>query len=437
MATWSLLFQASLSQQATSCGGWCRNVAESATCSGCNGTSNCVSIPLSECQAGYWPDSNSQTGDKNWIYSRSTHYGGTPAGACGYANVPNCYADSTTMSKGIKNNKEKINDIDKKKDSQLQDYTCDGIPDDVLNSKIAGYYAAPQGDYYAQNTYGNFLSCGACFEIKCVDDDCSTDGSDISVYVQIADSCPCVANTKWCCNIWSHCNELGNDSISNQPHCYQSDNGLWSDYSIHLDLNDRAFNKLTTGDPDGNSQAGVVNTMIRRISCPAQGNAYLIIDTHSEYKDDCYTVYGHSNEPCFYYLAVDPYNIAGFGTTKAVFVYGGRLMDTKTKTFLEINNNNNINLEDTELVYSNFTLLRNPNYPTNKTQEQYGNWVNEQNVAIFFPIQFYIEDGNGRVIGSERIYNFTNDSVPEWLDMGENFSPVDENLLNVKYFHGH
>ena len=73
-----------------------------------------------------------------------------------------------------------------------------------------------------------------------------------------------------------------------------------------------------------------------------------------------------------------------------------------------------------QLIYSNFSLLRNPNYPPNKTQEQFGTWVNVQNQAIFMPIRFFVKDIGKRVIASEMIQDF-DDGVPLFLDMKTQF----------------
>ncbi len=81
-------------------------------------------------------------------------------------------------------------------------------------------------------------------------------------------------------------------------------------------------------------------------------------------------------------------------------------------------------LENGEFVYKQFPLMRNQNYPKNKPQEQYGNWVNQQNQAIFFPIQFIITDRGGRTLKSPKYGNFSN-GVPEYLDMGVQFPDVD------------
>ena len=158
------------SQSDTECGGWCKNIDESSSCSGCEGTSNCVPIPESECQRGNWSKSYDLELDE-WYPSRSTHYGGTSGGACGYGNVPNCYSGSNSSSPGE---------------------GCDGVPSDIMNSAYAGNYAAPQGDYYAQNIQNimgdYYLSCGSCFEIYCADPKCQ--GYNKSIVLNLCDACP-------------------------------------------------------------------------------------------------------------------------------------------------------------------------------------------------------------------------------------------------------
>lgn len=141
---------------------------------------------------------------------------------------------------------------------------------------------------------------------------------------------------------------------------------------------------------------------MRRVSCPASGNAYLIINTGSVYSKACYTVNGSPEQPCFYYLEVNPYNIRGYGGILEVSMNAGRILNG-------------------EFDYANFSLIRNPNYPANKTQEQFGTWVNVQNQAIFLPIQFYITDIGGRTIASAKIQNFSS-GVPEYFDMGSQFT---------------
>ena len=118
---------------------------------------------------------------------------------------------------------------------------------------------------------------------------------------------------------------------------------------------------------------------MRRVSCPVKGNVYVVINPSSNYAKDCYTTNNNPPAPCFYYLAVDPYNVGGYGGIRSVDVYAGTI-------------------ENGEFIYKNYSLLRNPNFPPNKTQEQYGNWVNKQNVAIFMPLQFIITDSQNRTI---------------------------------------
>ena len=55
--------------------------------------------------------------------------------------------------------------------------------------------------------------------------------------------------------------------------------------------------------------SGVVNTLMRRISCPTNGNVYIMIDGSSMYTDNCYTVYPDPPKPCFRYFAFNVYNL--------------------------------------------------------------------------------------------------------------------------------
>ena len=167
-----------------------------------------------------------------------------------------------------------------------------------------------------------------------------------------------------------------------------------------MDLSDQAMGALWSGIRN-NIGPGVVNTFMRRVSCPVVGNAYLLINEGSDYSKECYTVYPNPSKPCFYYLEVNPYNIRGYGGILEVSMYAGRLIND-------------------QLIYSNFSLLRNPNYPPNKTQEQFGTWVNVQNQAIFMPIRFFVKDIGKRVIASEMIQDF-DDGVPLFLDMKTQF----------------
>eukprot|EP00486_Rosalina_sp_Unknown_P008933 CAMPEP_0201589316 /NCGR_PEP_ID=MMETSP0190_2-20130828/165199_1 /ASSEMBLY_ACC=CAM_ASM_000263 /TAXON_ID=37353 /ORGANISM="Rosalina sp." /LENGTH=127 /DNA_ID=CAMNT_0048043209 /DNA_START=31 /DNA_END=415 /DNA_ORIENTATION=+ len=79
-------------------------------------------IPDFVCEMGHWPDANSLV-NGDWMVSRSTHYGSTAGGACGYENVPNCWSPGGS---------------------------CGTVPTAIQTSPYAGLYAAPQGDYYTQ-----------------------------------------------------------------------------------------------------------------------------------------------------------------------------------------------------------------------------------------------------------------------------------------------
>ena len=43
------------SQYNGTCGEWCTTIPESSSCDGCD-ASDCVTIPQSECDPGYWPN---------------------------------------------------------------------------------------------------------------------------------------------------------------------------------------------------------------------------------------------------------------------------------------------------------------------------------------------------------------------------------------------
>ena len=144
--------------------------------------------------------------------------------------------------------------------------------------------------------------------------------------------------------------------------------------------------------------------MMRRVNCPVNGNVYIVFDTSSVYEDECPTVYGEPPHPCFYYLAVNTYNIGGYGGTSDVTIVGGFMVNGT-------------------LVQQERTLLRNLNYPPDKPQEQYGNWVNQQNVAIYMPLKFKVYDTMGRHVESPTYNNFSS-GIPHFLDIGQQFEKV-------------
>jgi len=328
-------------------------------------------IPDYVCENGYWPNADSEI-DGDWIVSRSTHYGSTAGGACGYDNVPNCYYPGAS---------------------------CD-IPMEIQTTPYAGQYAAPQGDYYTQ--LGDYVSCGECFQIKCVDPTCTYNEP---IYINLADSCPCKPNPKWCCGQYSDCQELRPDSLTKQPHCYKEPNGTWAvNKSLHLDLNDVAYAMLTTGHKGQVPNSGSVNTLMRRVSCPVNGSVYIMIDGSSMYTDNCYTIYPDPPKPCFRYLAMNVYNVAGYGGVANVTLKCGIV-------------------ENNKLVYKEIPIIHNPDYPLDNDQERYGDYVGPNSVALYFPIQFIIHDRGGRNISSPVIANFTS-GVPAFYNMQTQFPPV-------------
>lgn len=46
-------------------------------------------FPQAACEPGDFPESDYMIAEGEWLPMRSTHYGGTDAGACGYYRYPN------------------------------------------------------------------------------------------------------------------------------------------------------------------------------------------------------------------------------------------------------------------------------------------------------------------------------------------------------------
>jgi len=317
-------------------------------------------IPESECLAGTWPDADKDI-NGGWLPSRSTHYGGTSGGACGFGNTPNCWNPGNP---------------------------CPGVPDVIANSPYAGLYTAPQGNYYAQlgKFPDDYLSCGECMEIRCVDTQCTYRDP---ITVQIADACPCFCNTKWCCSNYSDCTELGPD-LDGHPHCGKSPNGVWDTDSLHLDLSDYAMSMLSSGSKTSGNLPGVINTMFRRVSCPAKGNIYLQLSQSVSVAKNCYTVYPQPPRDCFYYLSTSVINVVGYGAVESVSV-------------------NATIIQNGALVTSEVVMRRDPDSPSDRPQEQFGAFVSPQNVAIFFPINFKLTNRLGKTL-----YTKSYDSADTW-----------------------
>ena len=95
---------------------------------------------------------------------------------------------------------------------------CTMYPDlcaDPANFTLRGNFAAPNGNYYTQfwpmipsldtsAEQDNYLSCGECFELVRTYPNGTLYATNDAGYappliLEIVDSCPCAANTKWCC----------------------------------------------------------------------------------------------------------------------------------------------------------------------------------------------------------------------------------------------
>ncbi|KAF2690313.1 hypothetical protein K458DRAFT_474563 [Lentithecium fluviatile CBS 122367] len=348
---------------------------KSESCSG-NGA-NCVTPPAAMCKSGtMYPEVHSIGKDEAWHYSRSTHFGLTSGGACGYGLYGLCTKGSKTSSWT---------------DAWLGS-TCDAfckaypaLCQDPASTTLRGNFAAPNGDYYTQfwpslrGDRDNYLSCGECFEVVRT----KPDGSDYAVseagysdpiVLEIVDSCPCSANSKWCCGPGAdHCGEI--DFKYGCP--------LPSD-SIHLDLSDIAMGRLQG---NGSLNDGVIPTRYRRVACPKPGNIYLWMREGGS----------------AYYFAFTAVNAAGIGGITDIEIRGAGAEDWTS-------------------------LDRDPHYSSSRPQERYGAWVVPQNTGPYeVPIAVRLTSSAGEVVVSEMaIRSFT---PPEgavkgfwYLDTGVQFS---------------
>ncbi|KAH2703784.1 hypothetical protein KXV24_003968, partial [Aspergillus fumigatus] len=160
---------------ASSCGSWalvdnvccpyyCLSDNESESCtSSCTG--GCGSPDSSMCKSGtMWGEQHTVTSNEDWHYSRSTHFGLTSGGACGFGLYGLCTKNSVTASWT----------------DPMLGSTCDAfctayplLCKDPDNVTLRGNFAAPNGDYYTQfwpslaasGNPDNYLSCGECFEV--------------------------------------------------------------------------------------------------------------------------------------------------------------------------------------------------------------------------------------------------------------------------------
>ncbi|ORY08918.1 Non-catalytic module family expansin [Clohesyomyces aquaticus] len=344
----------------------------------CSGSGDCITPPAAMCKSGnMYPEVHSVSTDEKWHYSRSTHFGLTSGGACGYGLYGLCTKGSKTSSWT----------------DPMLGSTCDAfckayptLCKDPSSTTLRGNFAAPNGDYYTQfwpslpGDLDNYLSCGECYELIHT----HADGSDYAVgeagytepiTLEIVDSCPCSANSKWCCGPGAdHCGEIN----------FKYGCPLPSD-SIHLDLSDIAMGRLQG---NGSMNDGVIPTRYRRVRCPKPGNIYLWMRE------------GGSQ----YYFALTAVNAAGIGSITNIEVKGASGITTWT------------------------SLVRDPHYTSSRPQERYGAWTIPQNTGPYdLPIAVRLTSAAGEQVVSEMaIKSFTppKDAVQGfwYLDTGVQFS---------------
>jgi hypothetical protein len=192
------------------CAQYCSDDDKSESCDNCGGpgSAKCQVVNAKACTSGQWPEVHQVGDSEDFHYSRSTHFGTAPTGACAFGLYGLC-TSATKLA-----------------DTALQaqcDVFCKAYPDlckDPPGVTLRGNFTAPQGNYYTQfwsslpGDLDNYLSCGECFQIERTQDDGTEYTSGASGYtppivMTVADSCPCSANSKWCCGSGrDHCGEI-------------------------------------------------------------------------------------------------------------------------------------------------------------------------------------------------------------------------------------
>jgi hypothetical protein len=310
--------------------------------------------------SGAWPQVGEVSDNEPWRYSRSTHYGIGKGGACAFGLYNIC-----TSAMGP--------------DDAFYNPECEAFcrdyPDlcaDPSDTTFRGNWVAPQGNYYTQfwpslpGERDNYLSCGECFEIVRI----KKDGTDYQpgeegytepVTVTIADSCPCSANSKWCCGAGrNHCYEVEDFEYGCPIYPGESapaDRDPLPDEAIHIDLCSIAMARLQSGDASGGIIDGIIPIKYRRVPCPVVGNVHIWLLT------------GASN----YYFALSVVNVAGLGSV--------------------------INVEAQMGSGTWASLQRDPNYTSARPQERYGTWATPPGSGPFeLPVSLRFTDPSGTTI---------------------------------------
>jgi hypothetical protein len=364
---------------AASCGAWaltngvccaqyCSNDNTSESCDKCGGpgSAQCTVVSSKACTSGQWPEVHCVSDNEPWHYSRSTHFGLTYGGACAFG----LYGLCTTA----------YNFTDPTLQGQCTTF-CKTYPDlcvDPPTISLRGNFAAPDGDYYTQfwpdlpGDNDNYLSCGECFQLVRT----KKDGTDYQptetgytppVDLQIVDSCPCSANSKWCCGSGrDHCGEVSDFAYgcplppSTKTSVVPADHDPLPNESLHLDLSDIAMSRLQTGDANGMMVDGVIPTRYRRVLCPVTGNIYLLLKNGGEY-----------------YFSFSVVNVSGIGSL--------------------------VNVEARLPSGDWVSMKRDPNYTQARPQERFGTWVLPQGAGPFtLPLALRFTDPSGRALVSEQ-----------------------------------
>ncbi|UKZ94652.1 uncharacterized protein TrAFT101_009505 [Trichoderma asperellum] len=323
-----------------------------------------------------YPEVHTVSTNETWHYSRSTHFGLTSGGACGFGLYGLCTKGSVTANWT----------------DPMLGTTCDAfctayplLCKDPAGTTLRGNFAAPNGDYYTQfwaslaGDLDNYLSCGECIELI----QTKPDGTDYAVgeagytdpiTLEIVDSCPCSANSKWCCGPGAdHCGEIDFKYGCPLPAG-----------SIHLDLSDIAMGRLQG---NGSLNNGVIPTRYRRVQCPKLGNVYIWL----------------RNGGGPYYFALTAVNTNGPGSVTKIEVKGS---DSSTWVPLE----------------------HDPNYTSSRPQERYGSWVIPQGSGPFnLPVGVRLTSPTGeQIVNEQAIKTFTPPATADpnfyYIDIGVQFS---------------